>query len=357
MDKNHFSQIETTKNVKSFGFLADGKEILCYTLSNKNGCEVSVINYGATITSIKIPVSKDKKIDVALGFETLEDYINSYYLPSPPYFGTTVGRYAGRIKNAGFSLNGKQIFLNKNHGEHNIHGGILGFGRKFWNAVSISFEENPSIILEYISEDGEENFPGELTIQLTYTLTEENELKVSFLAKSNEDTIVNLTQHSYFNLDGHSNDIANQKIIVNSNKVLETTDELIPTGEFVSLRNHAFDFSSAKFCPVAIDNTFVLENDTSVSELAEQNAATLISEKNRLKMTVTTNQPAVHIYVGGNCFGKITSKENTNYHNTSGICFETQNFPDAPNHNNFPNAVLRKGEEYNHQTTFKFENI
>lgn len=347
MEKNHLSQIETTKNVKSFGLMPDGKEVLCYTLTNKNGFEFSVINYGATITSLKIPMG-NSKTDVVLGFETLQDYINSYYLPSPPYFGTMVGRFAGRINNAEFSLNGKLNFLNKNHGEHSIHGGILGFSRKIWKAMIINLEENPSITFEYISKENEENFPGELTVKATYTLTEENELKVCFKAYSDEDTIVNLTQHSYFNLDGHSNDILNQELTINSNKVLETDEQLIPTGEFASLKNHAFDFSSAKACPESIDNTFVLEN---------QNAATLFSQKNNLKMSIITNQPAVHVYVGGNCFKQIKGKRNADYHSKSGICFETQNFPDAPNHDHFPTSILKMGEEYHHETTFKFEII
>lgn len=348
MDKNHFSQIETTKNVKSFGLLSDGKEVLCYTLRNKNGAEFSVINYGATITSLRIPTSKDEKTDVVLGFETLEDYINSYYLSSPPYFGTIVGRFAGRINNAEFSINGKRVFLNKNHDEHNIHGGILGFSRKFWEVMMINLEDNPSITLEYRSPDGEENFPGELTVKATYTLTDENELKVNLVAKSTEDTVVNLTQHSYFNLDGHLSNISNLQLQINSTKVLETTEDLIPTGEFAALKNHNFDFSSAKPCPISIDNTFVLENKI---------AAILISPKNNLKMSVITNQPAVHIYVGGNCFNQIKGKENADYNTVSGICFETQNFPDAPNHSQFPSCLLKRGEEYNHQTTFKFENI
>lgn len=348
MDKNQLSQIEAIKNMKSFGFLPDGKEVLSYSLINKNGFEFSVINYGATITSLKIPIAFNEKTDVVLGFDSLEDYIGSYYLTSPPYFGTIVGRFAGRINNAEFTLNGSKHFLNKNHGEHSLHGGILGFSRKFWNVVTISSEENPSITLEYISNSNEENFPGELTVQVTYTLTENNELKVHFKATSTEDTIVNLTQHSYFNLDGHTKDIENQKLKINSNKILETDNELIPTGGFISLNNHDFDFSSYKTCPTAIDNTFVLENE---------NAATLLSEKNKIKMTVTTNQLGVHVYVGGNCFDKIKGKENANYHSKSGICFETQNFPDAPNHSNFPNSILNKNEEYNHQTTFKFENI
>lgn len=348
MEKIHSSQTEANKTVKSFGSLPDGKEILCYTLANRNGYEFSVINYGAIITSLKVPIQKGKKIDIVLGFESLDDYIKSYYLPSPPYFGATVGRFAGRINNAEFSINAKKHFLNKNLGEHNIHGGILGFSRKVWKVIIVTLEENPSITLEYLSQSDEENFPGELTVKVTYTLTEENELIVNYTATASEETVVNLTQHSYFNLDGHSNDITNQMLQVNSNNVLETNEELIPTGEFAPLKNHAFDFSSAKPCPIAIDNTFVLENE---------NAATLVSEKNRLKMTVTTNQPAVHIYVGGNCFNQIKGKENADYHTKSGICFETQNFPDAPNHSNFPSSFLKEGEVYHHKTIFKFEKI
>jgi aldose 1-epimerase len=343
MIKNHFSQIESTKNVKSFGLTLDGKEVLCYTFSNKNGFEISVINYGATITSIKFPISNDEKTDVVLGFENVEDYINSYSLPSPPYFGTTVGRYAGRINNAIFSLNGKQIALNKNHGEHTIHGGILGLSRKIWDIIKLTGD---SITLEYTSPDNEENFPGELTVQVTYTLTDENELKVNYTAKSKQDTIVNLTQHSYFNLNGHKNDIKNQKLTIHSEKIVQTDENMIPTGSFTNLKNHPFDFSNTKSCPTAIDTTFVL---------TDENAATLTSDK--IKMTVSTNQPAVHVYVGGNCFNQIKGKENADYHVTSGICFEAQNFPDAPNHSNFPNSVLKKGEQYNHQTTYKFENI
>lgn len=357
MIKNTISQIPPSINAKLFGFTPDVQEVFCHTITNKNGAEVCLINYGATIISLKIPIADGEKVDVILGFDTLEAYINSYYLPSPPYFGTTVGRFAGRINNAEFSLNGERNFLNKNHGEHNLHGGILGFSRKLWKVIASTSEENPSITLEYLSKHNEENFPGELTVQVTYTLTEENELKVVYAATTSEDTIVNLTQHSYFNLDGHSNDISNQKLIINSEQILETNDELIPTGNFVPLKNHPFDFAEAKSTPTSIDNTFVLENDTNVSELAEQNAVTLISEKNKLKMSVITNQPAVHIYVGGNCFDKIKGKENADYHPKSGICFETQNFPDAPNHAHFPSSILKKGEQYNHQTTFKFENL
>lgn len=348
MSKNHFSQINSSKNTKLFGALPDGKEVICYTLCNKNGFEFSVINYGATITSLKVPTADGGKTDVVLGFSSLEDYINSFDLPSAPYLGTVVGRYAGRINNASFLLDNQKIQLTQNHNSHQIHGGKIGFSRKSWEVTSIHTEENPSITLEYTSPDNEEGFPGELHITTTYTLTENNELQVSFCAKSNKDTIINLTQHSYFNLDGHAHSISNQKLTVNAAKMLETTNELIPTGNYINLKNHPFDFSIAKNCPASIDNTFVLES---------KEAATLYSERTKIKMTVFTNQPAVHIYVGGNCFNTIKGKENADYHTNSGICFEAQNFPDAPNHRHFPNAVLRKGEEYIHQTTFKFENL
>lgn len=348
MIKNHNSQIYDGQNTKLFGLTPDNKEVLCFTLTNKNGMECSVINYGATITSIKIPTSSGEKIDVVLGFDNLEDYINSFDLPSAPYIGSVVGRYAGRINNAAFLLNGEKVQLTKNHNKHQLHGGLKGFSQKFWKTTSINSDTNSSITLEYTSLNNEENFPGELNVKVTYSLTENNELNVSFQAKSTEDTIINLTQHSYFNLDGHAKDIASQKLFINAKNILETTSELIPTGNYIDLKNHSFDFSIPKDCPLSIDNTFVLEG---------KEAATLYSESTKIKMTVITNQPGVHIYVGGNCFGQIKGKESADYNPISAICFETQNFPDAPNHCHFPSAILKKGEEYFHKTTFKFQNL
>ena len=348
MKKSNYQQVETSITSKLFGKLSNECDVIQYTLHNSVGSEFSVINYGATITSLKIANKRSKIIDVVLGFETLEEYINSFDLPNAPYFGTTVGRYAGRINNAEFNLNGKLISLNKNHGKHNLHGGNVGFSRKFWSLKSISNEENPYITFEYISPNNEEYFPGELTVQVTYTLTEKNELEVLYKAISTQDTIVNLTQHSYFNLDGHSEDITKQKLFVNSEKTLETTIENIPTSNFLETVGSQFDFSLPKQCPTEIDNTFVLKENS-------KEAAILFSMKNNLKMTVFTNQPAVHIYVGGNCFNQIKGKENANYHPLSGICFETQNFPDAPNHEHFPSAILKKDELYHHKTTYQFQ--
>lgn len=345
MQNIHFSHLKESKTIKSFGFLPDGDEVFCYTLTNSNGVELTILNYGATIQSLKIPVSNTTKIDVVLGFETAEDYANSFHLPSAPYLGAIVGRYAGRINNALFVLNNKEIQLTQNHNQHHLHGGNSGFSSALWEVKLIT---KNSITLQYISDDNEENFPGKLTTQICYTLSDTNELKVEMSANSTQDTIINLTQHSYFNLDGHSEEVLQQELFIDSLQILETTSENIPTGKFLSLNHHEFDFSSSKSCPNTIDTTFVLNQKSKPK-------ATLISRKNNLKMSVYTNQPAIHVYVGGNCFNTIKGKENANYHNTSGICFETQNFPDAPNHKHFPNSILKKGTVYNHKTTFAFE--
>ncbi len=334
-------------NTAPFGMHPSGKEILCYTLSSLSGMELKVINYGATLVSLKVPTKNGAKIDVVLGFDNLSDYIKSYDLPSAPYIGALVGRYAGRINQAQFKLNNETISLTKNHNQHQLHGGFEGFSTAIWNVIAVAAN---SITLEYCSKNGEENYPGEVITQVTYLLTDAMELKIAITAKCDQKTPINLTQHSYFNLDGHSEDIINQELVVNSSKTLETNIENIPTGKFFEIARSPFDFSSPKECPTKIDNTFVLNDDDDVS-------AILISKKNNLKMSVFTNQPAVHIYVGGNCFNQIKGKENASYHPLSGICFEAQNFPDAPNHAHFPNAILKKDKTYIHNTTFKFETL
>lgn len=347
MKIKHLSHFETLFEGKYFGTLPNGTIIYEYTLQNKNNFQVTVINYGASIKSLKVPLSNDRNVDVVLGFESLEDYVNSFRLPSAPYFGAVIGRYAGRIHNAAFELNGRKINISKNHNPNHLHGGFTSFSNAYWEVIEL---KSNTITLQYTSLNNEENYPGEVTTKVTYTLTDNNELEVSFLANTSEDTIINLTQHSYFNLDGHTATIKNQTLFVNSNKNLETTTDNIPTGRFIELKGNNFDFSIPKECPLTIDTTFVLNQENEL-------AATLFSKKNKIKMLVFTNQPAVHIYVGGNCFNQINGKENANYTTISGICFETQNFPDAPNHNHFPSAILKKDQTYHHKTTFKFENF
>jgi aldose 1-epimerase len=336
------------KNPTFFGFAPDGEKAEKYRLRNGNGAEMSVINYGATITSLIIPTDQGL-IDVVLGFDSVEDYVSSINLPAPPHFGAAIGRWAGRINKGKFSLNGKDYELRQNNGGHSLHGGRFGFSQSVWDLKQIATEDNPSITFSYFSPDGDENFPGNLNVEVTYTLSEENELVVDYWAQADDDTIVNLTQHSYFNLDGHKGSIADQDLYINAGQLLETNG-MIPTGEFLDAPETPFDFREAKRCPQNVDATFVLKKN-------RQPAAILSSSRTNLKMTVTTDQPAVHIYVGGDCFGKIKGKDGAEYHPLSGICFETQNFPDAPNHPNFPNPILKKGDEYKQKTIFKFERL
>ncbi|CAM3588841.1 aldose epimerase family protein [Flavobacterium chungbukense] len=349
MEIKQISHLNEMHNCKLFGLMPNKEEIYSFELANKNGMKVQIINYGATITSIQIPVN-GKLTDIVLGFDNLEAYLESYNLPSAPYFGTTVGRYAGRIHKASFSLDDIEFKLDENNNGNALHGGDMGFGRKIWNVASVISGENPSVTFSLLSEHLDEGFPGEMTVYLTYTLTEENELKLEYKATSIEDTVINLTHHSYFNLDGHDTNVLKQQMFIKSDKILETNSDNIPTGNYTDLTNHDFDFRTPKNCPFPIDNSFVVNSNTEI-------VAQLISLKNNLRMSVYTDQPSVHIYVGGNCFGKLKGKENVDYNAQSGICFETQNFPDAPNHAHFPNAVLKKGEEYTQKTLYKFESL
>ena len=320
------------------------------TLRNKNGLEAQFIAYGAALTSLKIPLKNGDFADVVLGFDTLENYKKSFDIQSSPYMGAIVGRFAGRISNGKFSLNGKEYLLHLNNNGNSLHGGKNSFSQKEWHIISQESGENPSVAFAYTSPDLEENYPGQLSVEVAYTLTENDELIIEYSATSSEDTIINLTHHSYFNLEGHDNSIENQELFVNANQLVQTDSNNIPTGKLINLEGHAFDFRKGRKCPSNIDNTFVISDNEKV-------CATLFSKKNGIQMDVITTQPGVHIFVGGNCPDDLRGKQNSKYHALSGICFETQNFPDAPNHENFPSAILRKGEKYEHTTIYKFQNL
>jgi len=329
--------------------MPNGESVYSHELINKNGIEVKIINYGATINSIKIPLKTGKIIDVVLGLDTLEEYIKSYEIGGSPYYGATIGRYSGRINQGSFTLNNKKYQLEKNQNNHTLHGGNIGLSQRIWEVVKITEDINPSIKMTYFSPNMEGGFPGDLTVVLTYTLTENNELSIEYKATTSEDTIINLTNHSYFNLEGHNGTVANQDLYINSKSILDTNEENIPTGLVLDINNSHFDFSTVKKCPIKIDTSFVLNKNNEV-------AASLYSESSNLKMLVYTDQPSVHIYVGGKCDEQLIGKEKSKYQTNSGICFETQNFPDAPNHGHFPNSVLKKDETYLQKTIYKFEN-
>ena len=342
------SEVTINSKSKLFGIMPNGEAVYSYELKNNNGIEVKIINYGATITSLKIPLKTGKIIDVVLGLDTLEDYIKSYEIGGSPYYGSTVGRYSGRINQGLFSLNNKVYQLDKNLNNHSLHGGKIGFSQRIWELKKFTDGINPSITLTYFSPNNEGGFPGDLNVELTYTLSENNELSIDYIATTSEDTIINLTNHSYFNLEGPTETVANQDLHINSSTVLETDNENVPTGLLLKVDSTSYDFSNAKKCPEKIDTSFVLNKENKV-------AASLYSEINNLKMIVFTDQPSIHIYVGGKNDDSLTGKENIKYQSNSGICFETQNFPDAPNHNHFPNSVLKKDETYLQKTIYKFE--
>jgi len=318
--------------------------ISLYKITNKNGVEAHLTNYGATLLSLYVP-TKNGKIDVVLGFHSIDEYIKAFEIGASPYFNAVVGRFAGRIKNAQFQLNGKTIQLDQNHGKHHLHGGKHQLSNVAWNFENYN-EETNTLTFSYVSK-ANEFYPGDVTIEVAYTLTDENELNIKYKATTTEDTLLNLTNHAYFNLDGISGNTLDQKLQINAEKFLELDDENIPTGNFIPMENHAFDFRSSKNVVAGIDHCFVLKNNT-------EPAAILESVKNGITMKVYTDQPAVQIYVGGKTSDELQNKESVEYHTESGICFETQVFPDAPNHEDFPNAILRKGETYQQNTTFQF---
>lgn len=343
-ERNHIDCTENKFFKKLFGTLPNGTDVYTYTICNNKGVELSVMNYGATITALHLE-NKNIKLDIVLGFDTLEGYLISAELPAPPYFGAVIGRYSGRIKNGVFDLNGKQIQLHKNtaNNTHTLHGGINGFDKVFWHVKHV---DDASITLFYTSPDGEEEFPGELQVEVTYTLTQKNEIVIQYKAVSSEDTIINLTNHSYFNLNGHKSDLFGQELFVNSDSILEIDEYNIPSGVFTKASTEGFDLMYGNRCPEKIDDSFVIQ-DHSIA------AAILKSKVTGLQLSVFSDQPSVHIYVGGNCFG-LNGKNGADYHHYSGICFESQNYPDAPNHDHFPNAVLKKGEIYHQKTTWEF---
>lgn len=347
MEIEQISHFKPNFIIKSFGVTPDEQNVDYCELTNKNGAKAQIMTYGATLVSLQLPLPKGILVDVVLGFDTLDSYVKSFELDGAPYFGATVGRYAGRIKDSKFELNGKEYLLNTNNFNHSLHGGIHNFSRKVWTIEKVTAGDNPSITLTCMSRSGEENYPGDMDVEITYTLTEEDELVLEYKATTTEDTVINLTHHSYFNLDGHNGTVANQQLQLPSINTVEVTNEGIPTGNIIPVANTDFDFTVTKPCPTAIDNSFVIEDTNKV-------AATLISSKNNLKMEVTTDQPSVHIYIGGKTADVLENKEGVQYHSQSGICFETQNYPDAPNHAHFPNSVLKSGELFTQKTIYKF---
>lgn len=335
---------------ESYGKTAEGKSVEQYTLTNSSGAEAKIITYGGIITSLKVPDKNSNLGQVVLGYDNLQGYENDSF-----YIGALVGRYANRIGNAQFSLNGKTYNLAKNNGENNLHGGPKGYQKVVWTKGKSYVDRNgASLQLYYISPDGEEGFPAKLDVEVTYTLTENNELKVSYLAVADGDTIVNLTQHSYFNLAG-SGDILGHQLQIFADKMTPTDKGAIPTGEFANVKQTPFDFNDLTEIGKRIndqneqmifgkgyDHNWVLNKKGKELSLA----AKLFDKSSGREMEVWTTEPGLQFY-SGNFLEK-------SFQFRSGLCLEAQNFPDSPNKKNFPSPILKKGKTYRQTTIYKF---
>tara|TARA_B100000989_G_scaffold62270_1_gene42951 strand:- start:299 stop:1321 length:1023 start_codon:yes stop_codon:yes gene_type:complete len=336
----------------------NGEEVYKFLLKNKD-CEIEIISLGAIITSIKVPDKNGKLLDVALGFNSLEPYLNEH-----PYFGAIIGRYANRIDNGKFTVDDVEYNLALNNNGTSLHGGIKGFDKVNWKVVSYDDKTYTSIKLNYLSKDMEEGYPGNLNVYVTYKLTNENELVIQYNAETDKKTILNLTQHSYFNLSGESSgDVSDHNLEIYADSYLPVNEKIIPTGDIEKVQGTPFDFVKSKKIGRDInldhyqlslgngyDHCWVLNDfDGSVRKIASA-----YSDQSGIQMDVYTDQPGVQLYTGNFLNGSISSKQGSKYEKRSGFCLETQHFPDSPNKESFPNVYLKPGEVFKSKTVFKF---
>lgn len=338
---------------KYFGKTSDGQDVKLFTISNSKGIKAEITNYGGIIVSLYVPDRKGNFSDIVLGHETLEGYIKK-----SPYFGAIIGRYGNRIAKGEFMLNGKKYKLAKNNGNNHLHGGIKGFDKVVWDVEPIRKDNSIGVKLTYLSENGEEGYPGNLNCTVTYLLSEENELQIHYSAVTDKPTPVNLTNHSYFNLAGQGNgDILNHEIKLNADKFTPVDKELIPTGEIKSVAKTPWDFTKSK--PVGkdiaqiqggYDHNFVLNDYNKTLRLA----ASVYEPVSGRIMEIFTTEPGIQFYTGNFLDGTIIGKKGKVYQKHSGFCLETQHFPDSPNRQDFPSTILQPQEIYSQITVYKF---
>ena len=323
-----------------------------YTLTNTRGFEVSVSNYGGTVTSLKTPDRHGTFGDIVLGFETLDEYVHN-----PRYFGALIGRHANRIARGRFSLDGVEYQLPCNNGANHLHGGFKGFDKRVWDVR----ENEQALHLTYFSKDGEEGYPGNVTAAVDYTLLD-NELRIDYRATTDRDTIVNLTNHSYFNLRGDGT-ILDHQLVLNADSFTPVSDDLIPSGEIRPVAGTPMDFRKGKAIGVEIrdsyeqlgftggyDHNFVLNDYDGSLRFAGR----VYESSTGRVLEVLTTQPGMQFYSGNFLDGSFVGRDGVTYVRYAGLCLEPQHFPDAPNHSNFPSTVLRPGEEYKQTTVFRF---
>lgn len=349
-----------TSSVKKEDFgKADGQSVALYTLTNRNGVEAKITPYGGIVVTLKVPDRNGKLGDIVLGFDNLDSYLKG----NDPYLGALIGRYGNRIGNGRFTLNGVEYKLATNNGPNHLHGGIKGFDKVVWNAQPAKTRNGAKLTLTYRSRDGEEGYPGNLSVRVVYTLTNNNELKIDYSATTDKDTVVNLTHHSYFNLAGQGNgDILNHQLMINADRFTPVDSTLIPTGELRGVKGTPFDFKQSTAIGARInqedeqlkfgkgyDHNFVLNGRTGIL----RHAAKVTETSTGRVMEVWTTEPGLQFYSGNFLDGKM-GKEGKSYQIRYGLCLETQHFPDSPNKPDFPATVLRKGRIYRTTTIYKF---
>jgi len=328
----------------------DGEKVIQYTLTNPSGMIVKILNYGGTVTDIIVPDKAGKMGNVVLGYDSLSGYLQN----GNPYFGCLVGRYANRIANAKFTLDGKEYKLAPNNDGNTLHGGLKGFDKRVWKAGSINTDSIASLKFTYDSKDGEEGYPGNLHTEVVYTLTKDNELKIEYTATTDKATPVNLTNHCYFNLSaGIDSTILDHELKLNANKYTPVNDKLIPTGKIDDVKGTPMDFTTAKKIgrdianvPGGYDHNWVLNGN---------DAGSLYHAASGRYMEVSTTEPGIQFYSGNFLNGTLkNTRGNAKYVKHAGLCLETQHFPDSPNQPAFPNTILKPGETYHQTTIYKF---
>jgi aldose 1-epimerase len=347
-------------SVEDWGKLPNGESVKLYTLRNQTGMTVKISNYGGIITHLTAPDRHGAFADVVLGYDSL-----SGYLKSSPYFGALIGRYGNRIAKGKFDLDDSTYTLATNNGVNHLHGGNRGFDKALWTTEIVNNTE-PSIRLQHTSKDGDEGFPGNLSISVTYTLTHKNELRIKYEATTDKKTVVNLTNHSYFNLNQVESDILSHVMAINADSLVAVDSTLIPTS-IISAKDSPFDFRVAK--PIGqnikdfsneqiangggYDHCWVLNKKTTPMILA----ATATERFSGRRLDVLTTEPGVQLYTGNFLIGDIIGKNGKVYGKNSGFCLETQHFPDSPNQKSFPSVILNPGENYYSETIFRFSTM
>ncbi|MFC2136768.1 aldose epimerase family protein [Bacteroidota bacterium] len=337
----------------TFGKTHEGIDVFKYDLATKGGLKVSVINYGATVISLEIPDKNGNLVDVVLGFDNIDQYLGDH-----PYFGATIGRYCNRIANGKFEIDGQTFNLTKNNNGNNLHGGEeKAFHRVVWDIQEFENEEGVGLNMKHLSKDNDEGFPGNLQVKVTYFFTHNNEFKISYSAETDKSTHVNLTHHSYFNFTGCKENIFNHEVMINSKKITEVNDNLIPTGEFKDVKASVFDFITFKklgdklseIGGTGFDNNYVLDKHNSDLALAAK-----VKEQNSgIALEIYTNEPGIQFYTGY-FIDKMKAKNNIVYDKFYGLALEPQHFPNSPNTIHFPSTLLKPGEEYKSQTIYRF---